>query len=1019
MKAGHMKVLAKNGLNPYFSVNCPCSQQPLTGKWFLDYFSYYPRSLAKLELNNFPTTDAIPQTYSYEYMYSNLPSWRPSAITINQPYFYRAACYFQHGLGDTRTELYYRTKELEISGNNLILQQQMYKEQSWWDRNDVGDVKFVSGNATSAIAYNYCLSTNIQNFVIDSKFITEQSGFISSIIINNVDNQMLQGDFITGYPIEQYPLTAQENYYPVVTDSQGNQYVLTNTKSYANNQYFATRLYKGTQYGYVFDATQPDLYYYNRGYQLVDDHFTMCGDDDPPVQGKVVYFQQFGTSLYFVRKIGNKYYKLNTHDYKRIEEIPSSDVVSSTIQFDTPSIVKITTGLAINGDDFYEQPLLSSSNGLMLQESNGTLYPIQEFQQSQLGEMWSNEPYYVDGSLYCYTTRINGQSGQYFVETPWIEETIDDIEYTWQVYVSFPKQYDSTTSTATMNVYKFGYYYDYDLSDYVYTSASVVSTSVFTAIVYQWYEEGEPPATHWDTQLSCFYYPSGTAANNHPQYTDLYFDVYHLTNHGNNGAYMDTQRFYIYKAPAWLGVEGFTYNGIRYYTLNSNLRGYLISGSTYDNIRVYEINNGDEIIEEITPSAGWWVQYDDISNNYICLVLSGQDYWYVQGLSSMVKGTASQLDWVDSETVIESGYYNGDVITAILNYYPLTGGTLFNQQKSIAADNPNRPPYWFFPYPTYHANILSGKYIVDPNNRIVPIVPAYYDSFFGHAINYFSIDDGVFEHWNVEGQTWDPNKTYYVAKDMINTYAYTYCNPFIKYVATEYHYTNDALGDNYTDNPTVAQFFQLYKDPDYPFSGNVVDTSFFYDPYWGVYNQQYCTSWGSEGPNDDLDYRTQTQKFVKMTAAEIEANVANQGANSVDKNLSGALALQTGIFCQILTGFWLRNNYDKRLSVDRGNICGIRKNGSFFATLNFDTEYKFGYDLSNASQLNDLLSSDNSTCFESNTNGIITSTQVSAYWAAMSANLQSSTKVQSTDFSKFYSYCYIRPISGVFGLIQP
>ena len=92
MKAGHMKVLAKDGVKPYFSVNCPCSQQPLTGKWFLDYYSYYPRSLARLELNNFPTNDAIPQTYSYEYMYSNLPSWRPSAITINQPYFYRAAC---------------------------------------------------------------------------------------------------------------------------------------------------------------------------------------------------------------------------------------------------------------------------------------------------------------------------------------------------------------------------------------------------------------------------------------------------------------------------------------------------------------------------------------------------------------------------------------------------------------------------------------------------------------------------------------------------------------------------------------------------------------------------------------------------------------------------------------------------------------------------------------------------------------------------------------------------------------
>ena len=387
----------------------------------------------------------------------------------------------------------------------------------------------------------------------------------------------------------------------------------------------------------------------------------------------------------------------------------------------------------------------------------------------------------------------------------------------------------------------------------------------------------------------------------------------------------------------------------------------------------------------------------------------------------MVKGTASQLSWVDSETVIESGYYDGDVITAILNFYPLTGGTLLDPQKSIAVDNPDRPPYWFFPYQTYHANILSGKYIIDPNNKVVPIVPAYYDSYYGHAINYFSINDGISEHWNEDLAPWDPNLTYYVAKDMINTYAYTQCNPFIKYVETEYHYTNDALGDNYTDNPTVAQYFQLYKDPDYPFSGDIADSGFLWDPFWGTNNEQYSAQWGSEGPNNDLNYRTRTQKFVKMTQAEIEDKVSVYGgensSRSIDWDLSAALNLQTGIYCQILTGFWLRNKNDSRDTQSYNNVRGIRKSGVFYAVLDFDTEYKFGFDLSNASQLNDLLSSDSSTCFTYASNTYVnTSTTVSAYWAAMSANLQSSTRVQSTDFSKFYSYCYIRPISGVFSL---
>lgn len=1021
MKAGHMKVLAKDGEHPYFSVNCPCSQQPLTGKWFIDYFSYYPRNFVKLELYDFPRGDAwseaITQTVSIDFMQSLNSDWKPSSITITQPHFYRAAVRGEHGLGNNRTELLYRTKELEISGNNFLFQQQMFKELNWWSDIEGYDFNFVSGNSTSAIAYNYNLSTNCETFTIGQSM---QSGIISSLIINNVDNTISNETFITGYPINQYALRAPQGSSwsaPVLGDNYIGQYVPIANKSYANNQFYSSRVYKGSQYGYVFTRVSPENYYYRLGQQLVNDKCWICGDDDPPISGKTVYFKQVGTDIYFVRKIGDKYYSRYDYDNKTIVEVPSTDIVSGVIQYQQPAIVKITTGLvAITEDNYYGQNLLSTTNGLLLQETNGVLYPLDQFAQSQMGERWSNYAYYVDGSLWGYTTKINGQSGQYYVEYPYARETIDDIEYYWWYYVCFVKDYDNTTSTATLNVYKFGE----DETNNLYTSAFVASTSIITSRVWDWqdyqngYMQQSQPQVTWDSQLSCFYYPSGNTAETHPTYCDLYVDVYHFASHTEGGSYDDTERFYIYKAPAWVGI----YNISRDRILVEDQ--FIISGSNYNNLRVFKYNNTDEELYQADVYQGWWTFYQDISNNNNHRVLSAADGWYIEGLSSMVIGTAAQLDYLDYDSILESGYIDQNRISAAINYYPLTGGTLLNPQNSIAVGQPDRPPYWYYPYQMFIGTITSGKYFYDQYDQIVPIVPAYYDTYYGHLIDSYSIDDYVTDKWNSYDQPYNPNSAYVKAKEMINNYAYSYCNPFIKYVETEYHYVNDALGNNYTDNPTIEQFFELYKDPDYPLTGDIVNTQYMFDRSW-LDGWKMAPDWGGNGPAGDLEYRTITQKFVKMTPAEINDPyiVAVSGIDYVDKDLSGALAMQQGVYCQILTGFWLRNDYDKRDSSSYNNVRGIRKSGVFYATLDFDTEYKFGYDLSNVGALNELLSNDDSICYQANSNGNTVSTTVSAYWAAMSAKLQPDTKVLSANFSKFMSYSYIRPISGTFGLIQP
>lgn len=1010
-----MKLLAKDSLHPYFSVNCPCSQQPLTGKWFLDYFSYYPRNLVELELFTFPEwpyAEAITQTESIHKMQDLNANWKPSAITITQPHFYRSAVIGEHGLDNPRTELLYRTKELEISGNNFLFQQQMFKELNWWNYlENNSDYKLVSGDSTSAISYNYNLSTTCETFTISQNV---QSGFISSLIINNVDNDIVYQTFITGNPINQFSLRAPNgSNYRVLTDKLNNDFVPIANKSYANNQYYASRVYRGSQYGYIYSKIKPSQYYYNLGKLLVNNDFFICGDDDPPVSGKTVYFKQVGTEIYYVRKIGDKYYQLYNYDQKTIVEVPSTDIVSGVIQYDQPAIIKVTTGLVVIDENDSSYNLLSSTDGLLLQDVNGDLIPIDQFRtDSYLGEMWSNYQYTVGINTY-YTTKIYGQSGQYYLEYSYESETIDDVDYYWWYYVCFPKEYDATTSTATLNVYKFGE----DTTNNIPATAFVASTSIITSRIWDWedyqngYMDDPQPQVTWDNQLSCFYYLSGNTADTHPTYCDMYVDVYHFASHNIGGSYYDTERFYLYSAPAWVGLQIISYDHL------SIDQQYVISGSSYNTLEVFKYNDLDEQQYQTDVYQGWWTYYEDISTNNIYRVLSAADGWYIEGLSSMVKGTAAQLNYLSYDSIIESGYIENNIITAIIDYYPLTGGTLFDPQNSIAVGEPDRPPYWYFPYEMFYGVITSGRYFYDQYNKIVPIVTAYYDTYYGHLINTWSIDDYVTDHWNGYDQEYNPNPAYFRIKDMINNYAYSYCNPFIKYVETEYHYVNDALGENYTDNPTIAQFFQLYKDPDYPFSGDIVATEYLFDKNWSE-SWRMASQWGGNGPSNDLEYRTRTQKFVKMTAEEINDTyiVPVSGISYVDKDLSAALALQQGIYCQILTGFWLRNDYDKRDYYEKNNVRGIRKSGVFYATLNFNTEYKFGFDLSNASQLNDLLSSDGSICYKADTNGNIVGTTVSSYWANMSAGIQSSVQVKSANFSKFFSYCYIRPISGVFGI---
>ena len=986
MKAGHLKVLAKDSTSPYFSINCPCQPQVLTGHYFADYVQYNMFSDINLEAYETGDKDSILETDQYSSVNNVNPNWKPSAVLYPQTRFYRSYVNWSNNGVDS---LWYRTRQLTETESSFLLTIPLFKENRWW--NKIHDYySIVSGNSTSAVYDCYDLSTCVTTLEFSKN---HSSGFISSIILNNFDNTFKVEDFITVSSLNPFAISAT-SYYPAIDTNYITtiNYVPVTKPCQTAVQYYLSRIFKGDQEGYVFTSAHPTDYYTSFGYYLIGSNI-LAGADNVPVSGKEYYFYNYDYSSKYIpiRKIDNRFFGYSTRNYKSVIEYPASSLQSAVLQYDdaSQSILKITTGLMIVDEDQYYYTLLSTFDGIL---STADQRPIDN---SYLWTNYTGGPYNQE-YIKCDLT---GQF-YYFALIDSEQEYIDDITYYWDQYVCFPKEYSTATSTAIIDVYKFGYYYDLEQSDWVYTSSFVAaSTTIITAKIDTWpppgwddewdgEEEIEPPPqpqVQWDSELSCFYYIEGGGEFNHPDYMNYSF-VLTTGLDGFNRPISTT--FYVYKAPMW---------GVLQRTFYQNIweTSFIVTGSNWNDLHCLSCNQA-VVIREMPISTGWWIPYGSQTYNYYLPCLSAQDYWYVPSTYEL----------------------NNQQVTVEL---PLTGGDVRSPQKSVAADDPNRPPYWYFYVGDENFNIQkrrdskysevgSGKYIVFPKGfgrlgSIGLIVPIYYDTFYGNIIepygSYFLDDSyGITEEY------------YYQAKEMVNNHSYdlnkNFVCPFINYVATRYHYDSDDY------NPTIQQFI----NPRYYRDWTPIETAqsgYLFSETLSVESQR--ATWGGGYHSDSgqgYDYQLITQKFVKMTQSEISDYLSYYNENqsyAIDPNLSTALPFIDGLYCQILTGFWIQQ-YNDYYNGPAYRVCGIRKHGYFNQLLQLDKEYHFGYDLSTVALLDNLLSADDSVCYTLNNSNQIVSTTVADYWNNKIKNhLQPNTTISNMNYHDFYTLSHIRVIS--------
>ena len=970
LKKNVLKVLA-NGTRPYYCDTCPCQQPIFTGHYFVDYIEYNLPNRVNIDAYNWGDDQQILETSRYSNVLAVDSNWRASAICVPQNRFYNSYIYPYNEQG-VRNSLINYTKQLVETQNNYRFDVTLCKENKWWNcqfsiNGANGLVSMVSGNTTSAVIDNFNLSTMVTTLQIRK---TQPSGLISSFVVNNVDNEFRNGNFITVDNLYKYALTSSTDNKPIIsTAMEEENYLPVQNKTEAVVQYYLTRIYEGDQLGYIFNSIKPTSWKTGHSYKVLN-NFTLAGRDNAPSSGKTYYFYNVGYNTSDeediwrqVRKQGTKYYGYSLDDNKTIVEYPATGITSARLVTDSGRQIvvgeKVTDGIIASYGRYDDHNILSTNNGV-LDDDGYTFY------------YWLNYP--TRSPQYV---RISGQSGQYFITDYYETEYIEDSEdyFSWWYRVVFIKDYSTATYTATANVYQIGWFNDED----PIISEAIPSTTVFSARMadYEYYQSMNipQPPVHWDsTNKEFFYYEGGETPEEGEVHADFRNLAFELPGHDSNGNVTGTVKYYVYKAPQW-GV---------YTSLGKNMYwgNYIVTGNSWNTIRCWnEINqsNNEQPNIEMTISAGYYTNngYPDTQSFYT--IHSGANYWYV------LSGNGSDVQ------------------------IPLTGGDYRYPQKSTAVENQNRPPYWYFNSSYdgrqvsrkwgWFSTILSGKYIYIPenytipnvknvNNRIGIVVPIYYDTYYGNAIKNNSYEPGT------------DTQVYKRCKEMINSNSYSFASPFVKYIETKYNYYVDdgsvQLGDVIDDQYLIPSNPSTIEATDYLYQQNGFD---------------YVATWG--GTPDGDTYTTRTQKFLKMTQQQINSIIWTGDAWKVSTDYAGNyLASMNGLYCQILTGFWIRNYADRGAGA---RAAGIRKHGYFFQTLNFNTEYKFGYDLSNLDQLNALLSADTSLCYTYSGANLV-KVQVKDYWAAMSGGLQSTTAINNTSLGYMNTGSQIKVISGVFSI---
>lgn len=586
--------------------------------------------------------------------------------------------------------------------------------------------------------------------------------------------------------------------------------------------------------------------------------------------------------------------------------------------------------------------------------------------------MWDKKQYYAtrvisaDNTAYCYTT-----------DQPNDVYDMSNIAVLYQTIggtLNKP-QVGNYVYIGTINGYQIGlikigekyYYYDNEYRLVKQYKNSVASCQVVaSAFVNQYY-------------------------SNSKYYTGLAFEY-------NN------QTKYIYSKPSKLSIQSYNY-------------GYLYPDiyQTYIDIRsgYYTQYNGYYHPLQFNSSSGWYFatylsEYDPEDNSYVWLNDYTEEspplYWQKDGNTYYTYNGPYYIEDQTYNQIVEvltgNGFYTCKDGSFYEVKYNSTSGWYFITYNSSPENytyilsggtSTEPPPYNYTEDDVFYKVGQANWWRRKNDDNIHLLIDAYYDIRFGDLINIYS----PAPYYGREN--YDANRAFFNAK-----YNHKNMSPLVKYDTVRREWIADRIDVSTT---TIASFLTSRNLDD------IVTNSNFINGYSNIDNPAAVQFGLDEGYNNNISITT--FRFSKPTAEEIQSKWNDYYNNS----MSSVLDDLCGVYCQILTGVFIKPNSDSPKNIYNRNMqYQFRANGTFYQTLQFGKEYYFcPYFLQSGDVIDVLATQDGWDDFLTRLKGY--STVYNNFENNFYGNIIYDKFLNQTSGVVSFMACYyVRPISGVTSL---
>ena len=589
-----------------------------------------------------------------------------------------------------------------------------------------------------------------------------------------------------------------------------------------------------------------------------------------------------------------------------------------------------------------------------------------------LRKMWDKKQYYAtrvisaDNTAYCYTTdQPNGvyDMSNIAVFYPTIGGTLNKPQAGDYVYIG-------TVNGDQMGLLKISekyYYYDRDYRLVKQYKNSVASCQVVaSAFVNQYY-----PNSKYYTGLAFEY-------NNQTKY--IYSKPSKLSIQSYNYGYLspDVYQYFIdIRSGYYTQYDGY-YHPLQFDSSSGwYFATYLSEQYPEDNSYVW-LNNYTEANPPVTWTKDGDTYYtfngpyyiENQTYNSLVEVLTGNGFYTCKG------GYFYELKYNST-----SGWYFITDIDSPENYtYVLSGGT-----------STEPPPYNYTENDDFYKVGQANWWRWKNDDEIHLLIDAYYDIRFGDLINIYS----PASYYGSEN--YDANRTFFNAK-----YNHKNMSPLVKWDTIRREWFSEAENDPTT---TIVSFLTSNNLDD------IVTNSNFINGYSNIDNPAAVQFGLDEGYNNSISITT--FRFNKPTAQEIQSNWNDYYNDS----MSSVLDDLCGVYCQILTGVFVKPNSESPKNIYNRNMqYQFRANGTFYQTLQFGKEYYFcPYFLQSDDVIDVLSTQDGWDDFLTRLKGY--STVYSNFENNFYGNIIYDKFLhQTSGVASFMACYYVRPISGVTNL---